>query len=80
MTQELETDYKNAISRLVDIGNENFQLVDILRTILEGFDKGIFVRSIQEDDDPAWLIRLLPYIKALADAKSACAKAEGGDK
>jgi hypothetical protein len=34
--------------------------------VLEGFDKGVFVRSPFGDSDNGWGIRLVPYISALA--------------
>jgi hypothetical protein len=40
-------------------------------TLLEGFDKAVFVRNPDMDADSAWAIKLLPYLRALAalDAK-----------
>lgn len=40
-----------------------------VKTILRGFDEGVFVRSIANDHDPAWAMRLFPYIQALAVAQ-----------
>ncbi len=40
-----------------------------LEKIMEGFDNNMFVRSIENDAEPDWLIKFLPYLKALADAK-----------
>ena len=37
---------------------------DVLK-ILEGFDKGIFVRNTDGDSAPDWAIKLFPYIAAL---------------
>jgi len=36
-----------------------------VRIVLDGFDKGIFVRSTQGDDKPGWAIDLMPYLAAL---------------
>jgi hypothetical protein len=33
--------------------------------VLEGFDKGVFVRDISHDHDRDWAIRALPYLVAL---------------
>jgi hypothetical protein len=37
-----------------------------IQTILRGFDEGVFVRSTDNDLDPAWAIKLFPFIQALA--------------
>ena len=42
------------------------QAKDAARTILDGFDKGVFNRNITNDGESAWAIKLLPYIVALA--------------
>ncbi len=34
--------------------------------VVEGFDKGIFVRNTLTDTDPNWVMRLVPYMQALA--------------
>jgi hypothetical protein len=34
--------------------------------VIEGFDKGVFVRDPAGDGDPAWAIKLFPYLRALA--------------
>lgn len=39
---------------------------DAIRKVLEGFDKGVFVRNIERDADPAWAVKLLAYLGALA--------------
>ena len=39
---------------------------DAVAKVLEGFDRGIFVRSTDDDGDAGWVVRLLPYITALA--------------
>lgn len=49
-----------------------------LEAILQGFDRGVFVRSTDGDSDPAWAIKLFPYVKALADAKHALALPDDG--
>lgn len=42
-----------------------------VRTILRGFDEGVFVRNIDNDHDSAWAIRLFPFIQAIAVAQQA---------
>ena len=44
-------------------------LCQAVRTVLEGFDRGIFCRSIVRDDNPSWAIELLPYLVALKRVK-----------
>jgi|SRR5665213_2117330 len=41
-------------------------LCQAIATVLEGFDKGVFVRDVTGDGDSGWGVRLLPYISALA--------------
>ena len=35
------------------------------RTVLEGFEKGIFVRDISGDSTSDWAIKAFPYLRAL---------------
>lgn len=42
------------------------ELEKAAKTVFEGFEAGMFVRDVHHDDDPAWAIRLVPYIRALA--------------
>ena len=37
----------------------------------DGFDDDVFIRNIDADVDPAWAMKLLPYITALAELKRA---------
>lgn len=41
------------------------------KTVLRGFDEGVFVRNTAHDQDPGWAIRLMPFIAALAIVKRA---------
>ncbi len=34
--------------------------------VLAGFERSVFVRNIEGDGKPGWLIRAVPYIAALA--------------
>lgn len=42
------------------------KLDDAIVMIMEGFKKGIFVRSTKGDNAPDWAINFLPYVGALA--------------
>ena len=56
--------------------NAHDELVSSLKVILEGFETGVFVRDITKDADSSWAVRLIPFLKALADAQRAIARAE----
>lgn len=45
---------------------ENARLREAGAKVCEGFDQGVFIRSTKGDDDSAWAIRLMPYLRALA--------------
>lgn len=53
------------------------ELLAGLKAILAGFDAGVWVRNISGDGDPAWAIKLMPHIQAMAAAVKAVEKAEG---
>jgi hypothetical protein len=53
-------------------------LLEALKRIMAGFDDGVWVRSIKEDGDSGWAMRLIPHVQALGAAWSAIKKAEGG--
>lgn len=38
---------------------------EAIRTLLRGFEEGVFVRNTANDNDPAWAIKLLPYLRAM---------------
>lgn len=51
---------------MTDERTETYEgMTDAIRKVLDGFHEGVFVRSVAEDRDPAWAIRVFPYIKAL---------------
>lgn len=50
---------------------ERDRLRALLATICDGFDQGVFCRDVSGDARGGWAIKLLPYLKALADAKAA---------
>jgi hypothetical protein len=47
--------------------------------VLEGFDRGIFVRDVSYDGESGWAVRLLPYLAALGRLRDAVpTEAEAG--
>ena len=44
-------------------------LCQAVSIVIEGFDKGIFVRDVTGDTDTWWAVRVLPYVSALATMK-----------
>ncbi len=63
-------------AEVLAILNHGTELVEALKVIFEGFDSGYFVRNTNEDDDPDWAIRSIPYVQALVKAQAALAKYE----
>lgn len=55
---------------------ESPQMYKAIKGILEGFDKGVFVRSTAWDGEPGWALKLLPFIVALREAGEAIEKVE----
>jgi len=51
-----------------DVSPVEQELRETLKTILAGFEKGVFVRSTEGDHDPTWGLKLVPYMRALAKA------------
>ena len=45
-------------------------LLEAICKVIEGFECGVFVRSIANDHEPNWAIRALPYLLALAKLKA----------
>lgn len=74
---EMMTAYEEAVDRIDALEKQRDELVAALEGVLAGFDAQIFVRSTVGDLDPMWGIKLLPYLKALADARELLAKAKG---
>jgi hypothetical protein len=58
--------------------DEGIELRKAIATILDGFDKGIFVRDISGDGDSAWPVKFVPYALALGKLTKAL-KQEGGE-
>ena len=40
-----------------------------VRTILRGFEEGVFVRNVDADSQPSWAIKALPFLAALGQAQ-----------
>lgn len=55
---------------------EQARFVDDVRIVLEGFDRGVFVRNIANDPTPDWAIQLVCYIAALGRLAKLTAPAE----
>lgn len=45
------------------------KFIEAARTVIKGFSEGVFTRSTVGDSDPMWGLKLVPYIKALAELK-----------
>jgi hypothetical protein len=52
------------------------ELLEAVRTILRGFDQGVFVRSIDGDLAPDWSLKLIPFVAALGVARRAVVPAD----
>ena len=48
----------------------NQLLLNACKVVLDGFDKGVFVRNTALDDASDWAIKLFPYLKALGDIQA----------
>ena len=46
-------------------------VVNAARGVLAGFDEGIWVRTIEYDNDPGWAMKLLPHLQTLAALQNA---------
>lgn len=66
----------SAAEAFFGVDDEDFR--SAVRTILRGFDQGVFVRSTDHDHESAWAIKLFPYIRALAVAQRALAEPGSG--
>ena len=47
--------------------------------VLEGFDKGIFIRDISRDHESGWAVRSLSYLVAVGRLAAAMAEEDGED-
>lgn len=63
---------RGAARELVRLAEENRLLKRAAAKMCEGFDKGIWQRSIQGDDRPDWAIQFLPYGVALGKLANLC--------
>jgi hypothetical protein len=50
--------------------NHDEELCEAVRTILGGFDEGVFVRNISGDNDPSWAIKFMPFVRAIGIAQN----------
>ena len=48
-------------------------------TILDGFDKGVFVRDVAGDGKPDWALKLYPYLLAIKSLQEAIDAARKGE-
>lgn len=53
------------------MSSDREELYEILRDILGDFEKGVWVRSCESDDNPAWAMKMILPLKTLARAKEA---------
>lgn len=44
---------------------ELYKLKEAARKVLEGFDRGVFLRNTKQDHESKWAIELYPYVMAL---------------
>lgn len=65
-TEALRAENEKLGKALQGIGEENARLREAGAKVCEGFDDGLFIRSTKGDGDSGWVIKLLPYLRALA--------------
>jgi hypothetical protein len=58
-----------AAEQFYERDDRDYAAIVLLETILDGFDKGIFVRGVEHDDKPNWALRVAPFMLALAKAQ-----------
>ena len=68
---------RHGIAEMCAIHKAAPDLYSALTEIMDGFDRGVFVRDISNDSNPDWALKLLPFIAALSRAKQALSKADG---
>lgn len=64
---------KKANARLIAAAPD---LLEALKRIMDGFDAGVWCRSIKDDNDPMWAIKIIGRVQALGAAVAAIQKAE----
>lgn len=52
-------------------------LLAALKALMGDIDSGLLVRDISRDNDPGWTMRMFEFVRRLAAAQAAIAKAEG---
>lgn len=60
---------RQLLNALVSLTAREREWAESVDKILDGFDKGVFVRDVKDDDKPGWSIRLLDYAQALRKAQ-----------
>lgn len=50
---------------VADQGGTDAETREAISKVMEGFDRGVFVRNTVGDGDPAWAVKLFPYLRAL---------------
>lgn len=63
--EQSESCVSTALRRLEAAEQDGAKLDKAIAEVLEGFERGIFVRSIGDDANASWAIKLFPYIRAL---------------
>jgi chromosome segregation ATPase len=64
---ELAESREDLIAERDKVAKERDALREAGAKIVEGFNLGILVRSIEHDHEPMWALKLAPYLKALTD-------------
>ena len=54
------------------------KLLEALTAVMDGFDRGVFVRNILGDEQPDWAMKLIPFVQTLGKAQAAIAEAMKG--
>lgn len=63
-------DKAERLEQLHTLPSASAALREAVSVILQGFDAGVFVRSLDGDNEPMWALKIAPYIVALAKAQS----------
>ncbi len=73
INQDLMTEVEMSNSYIKELLADRDQLAALLEmavaaaiTILDGFEKGIFLRNVYHDNEPDWGLKIAHYIEALA--------------
>ena len=47
------------------------EVSEAIKTVLRGFEEGVFVRSTDRDGEDGWAMRMLPFMLALSTLREA---------